>query len=52
MAPPAPLMPAYTPRALLRGAPMGKVVAMRASAVGAAKAAPAPWKARAASSHH
>ena len=47
MAPPAPLMPAYTPSALLRGCPGGKVVAIRASAVGAASAAPAPCKARA-----
>ena len=52
MAPPAPAMPAQTPSARLRGAPIGKVVAISARAVGAASAAPAPCTARAASSHH
>ena len=47
MAPPAPLMPAYTPSARLRGGPIGKVVAISASAVGAASAPPAPCRARA-----
>ena len=47
IAPPAPAMPAHTPSALLRGAPIGKVVAIRASAVGAASAPPAPCTARA-----
>ena len=52
MAPPAPAMPAQTPSARLRGAPIGKVVAISARAVGAASAAPAPCTARAESSHH
>ena len=50
MAAPAPDMAAYTPMARLRGGPSGNVVAMRASAVGAAMAPPIPWTTRAAMS--
>ena len=50
-APPATLIAAYTPIARFRGGPSGKVVAISASAAAAIVAAPAPWTARAASSH-
>ena len=50
-APPATLIAAYTPIAWFRGLPSGKVVAISASAAAAVKAAPAPWTARAVSSH-
>ena len=50
-APPAMLIPAYTPIARLRGGPSGKVTAISDSAVGAANAPPTPWMARAVSSH-
>ena len=47
---PPPLIAAYTPMARLRGGPSGKVVMIRASAVGAIIAPPTPWIARAARS--
>ena len=50
MAAPAPDIAAYTPMARLRAWPAGKVVVIRARAVGEASAAPTPCRARAASS--
>jgi hypothetical protein len=44
-------MAAYTPMARFRGSPSGKLVAISASAVGEAMAAPTPWAAREAMSH-
>ena len=51
IAPPMPLIDAYTPIARLRAVPSGNVVAISASAVGATIAPPAPCTARAVSSH-
>jgi hypothetical protein len=50
MAPPATATAENTPNARLRSRPSGKLVLIKASAVGAAMAAPTPWRARAASS--
>ena len=50
-APPPPDMAAYTPRARLRAWPSGKLVAISDSAVGAAMAAPTPWRPRVTMSH-
>ena len=47
---PAPDIAAYTPMARLRAGPAGKVVVIRARAVGEARAAPTPCRARAPSS--
>jgi hypothetical protein len=50
MAPPATATAPKTPKARLRSVPSAKLVVINDSAVGAAMAAPTPWRARAASS--
>ena len=50
MAPPATATAPNTPKARLRSSPSAKLVVINDSAVGAAMAAPTPWRARAASS--
>ena len=50
MAPPATATAPKTPKARLRSSPSAKLVVINDSAVGAAMAAPTPWRARAASS--
>jgi hypothetical protein len=50
MAAPEPETAAKTPKARLRSSPSAKLVVIRASAVGEAKAPPTPWSARKASS--
>lgn len=49
---PTPAMAAYTPMAVSRDLPAGKVVVIRASELGAARAAPTPWRKRASALLH